>query len=298
LTAALTPFGTTDRLAARQSDSDVGAMLAAPPGSARRQPADVAAASFKRVQQALRSLEEYAKLDDASLAVFLERLRFQTYTLERAVGTTADSLVRLADARLYVLLDGRNSEAEFAELARSLVSAGVHMIQLRDKHLDDRQLLSRAHKLREITRGTHTLFIMNDRPDLAVLSHADGVHVGQEELTIADARAIVGPKPLIGVSTHSIEQARQAVTDGANYIGVGPTFPSGTKQFEQFTGLDFIRQVAAEIALPAFAIGGVTRENLPQVQSADIHRVAVTAAVIEASDPAAAAGELLQILNC
>ena len=296
LTAALKPFSAADRLAARQSDDDVGAMLAAPPGSARGEPADVAAASFKRIQQALRSLEEYSKIDNAPLAALLEHLRFRVYTLERAVGITADSLARLADARLYVLVDGRHSEAEFAERAKSLVSAGVHIVQLRDKRLSDRQLLSRARRLREITRETKTLFIMNDRPDLAVLSRADGVHVGQDELTVGDARAIIGPKALIGVSTHSIEQARQAVLDGANYIGVGPTFPSATKQFYAFTGLDQIRQVAAEIALPAFAIGGIAHENLPQVQSAGINRIAVTAAVTEAADPAAAAAELISIL--
>jgi thiamine-phosphate pyrophosphorylase len=297
LMATLKPFSTTDRLTARQADSDVGALLAAPPCSARCEPADVAAASFKRVQQALRSLEEYVKLDDASLAVSLEQLRFQAYTLERAVGVTVDSINRLADARLYVLLDGRSGESQFADFAQSLVSAGAHVVQLRDKRLTDRNLLSRALKLREITRGTKTLFIMNDRPDLAVLSHADGVHVGQDELTVADARAIVGPKLLIGVSTHSIEQARQAVTGGANYIGVGPTFPSATKQFDAFTGLDLIRQVAAEIALPAYAIGGITRENLPQVQSAGITRIAVTAAVVDAKDPAHAAADLIAMLR-
>jgi len=298
LTAPLKPFSTTDRLAARQSDSDVGALLAPPPSSARREPADVAAASFKRVQQALRSLEEYSKIDDPAVAAALEKLRFGVYNLERAVGITTDSIARLADARLYVLLDARKNEDEFATLSQSLVSAGVHIIQLRDKRLTDRNLISRSLMLREITRGTKTLFIMNDRPDLAVLSRADGVHVGQEELTVADARAVLGPKPLIGVSTHSIEQARQAVLGGANYIGVGPTFPSATKQFAHFTGLDFIRQVAAEITLPAFAIGGITRENLPQVQSAGLNRIAVTAAVTEATDPSAAARDLLQNLNC
>jgi thiamine-phosphate pyrophosphorylase len=120
--------------------------------------------------------------------------------------------------------------------------------------------------------------------------------VGQDELSVADVRAIVGPKPLIGVSTHSIEQARQAVLDGANHIGVGPTFPSATKQFDRFTGLDFIRQVAAEITLPAFAIGGITRENLPQVQSSGINRIAVTAAVTEAAHPAAAAAALISAM--
>jgi len=328
LTAALKPFSATDRLAARQSDSDVGAMLATPAGSERCQPTDVAAASFKRIQQALRSLEEYAKVtavlpllpgegrgegtvaDAASvgIAASLEQLRFRVYTLERAVGITSDSLTRLADARLYVLLDGRPipprsasedraSEDQFTGLAQSLVWTGVHILQLRDKRLSDRELLSRARRLREITRGTKTLFIMNDRPDLAVLSYADGVHVGQDELSVADARAILGPKPLIGVSTHSIEQARQAVLDGANYIGVGPTFPSATKHFNQFTGLDFLRQVAAEITLPAFAIGGITRENLPQVQSAGINRIAVTAAVVDAKDPAHAAAELTAMLS-
>src|SRR5690606_32363494 len=104
----------------------------------------------------------------------------------------------------------------------------VHVLQLRDKRLQDRELLERARRLRELTESTATLFIMNDRPDLALLAGADGVHVGQEELSLSDARAIVGPRLLIGVSTHSLQQARAALADGADYIGVGPTFPSNT----------------------------------------------------------------------
>jgi thiamine-phosphate pyrophosphorylase len=252
----------------------------------------VVAASFKRVQQALRSLEEYAKVADLKAAAAIEPLRYQAYTLERAVGITADSRQRLADARLYVLLDGREDEVAFARIAESLVAAGVHVLQLRDKRLGDRELIARARRLREITCGTQTLFIMNDRPDLAALADADGVHVGQEELSVKDARAIIGLNRLIGVSTHSIEQARQAVLDGANCIGVGPTFPSMTKSFDAFAGREFIRAVAAEISLPAFAIGGITRENLPQVQAAGLNRIAVSKAVLEAADPAVAAQEL------
>jgi thiamine-phosphate pyrophosphorylase len=127
--------------------------------------------------------------------------------------------------------------------------------------------------------------IVNDRPDLAVLAQADGVHVGQEELSVKDARSIVGPDLLIGVSTHSIEQARQAALDGANYIGVGPTFPSTTKQFDRFPGLELLRTVAAEITLPAFAIGGVTRNNLAEVKSSGFRRIAVSGAILEADDP-------------
>jgi thiamine-phosphate pyrophosphorylase len=138
--------------------------------------------------------------------------------------------------------------------------------------------------------------IVNDRPDLAVLAQADGVHVGQEELSVKDARSIVGPDMLVGVSTHSIEQARQAVLDGANYIGVGPTFPSGTKRFEQFPGVELLRLVAAEIRLPAFAIGGIDRQNVAEVLAAGFTRIAVSGAVTAAADPVQAAKELLNRL--
>src|SRR4029077_11335298 len=104
-------------------------------------------------------------------------------------------------------------------------------------------------------RDMDALFVMNDRADLAVLADAAGEHDRQEELTVKEARRIVGPDRLVGVSTHTIEQARQAVLDGADYLGVGPVFPSGTKSFDQLAGLDFVRQVAAEIKLPWFAIG-------------------------------------------
>jgi thiamine-phosphate pyrophosphorylase len=135
---------------------------------------------------------------------------------------------------------------------------------------------------------------MNDRPDLAVLARADGVHVGQEEVSVKDARSIVGPDMLVGVSTHSIEQARQAVLDGANYIGVGPTFPSGTKRFAQFPGVELLRAVAEEIRLPAFAIGGIERANLAEVLAAGFTRIAVSRAISSAADPVQAAKELLE----
>jgi thiamine-phosphate pyrophosphorylase len=322
LTAALRFLPAAQRLAARESSADVGAVLAPPPGSERATAADVASASFQRLQQALRSLEEYSKLIDPTVAAEIEKIRFRSYTLHRAVGLTVDSLQRLADSRLYVLVDGCQTEETFTGLIKTLVAAGVHIIQLRDKHLNDADLLARARILREITRRssvvresvvrgspapaslhpTHdtlnkTLFIMNDRPDLAVLSAADGVHVGQDELSVKDARAIVGPHALIGVSTHNFEQARRAVLDGANYIGVGPTFPSDTKKFESFASLDFVRAVAAEIALPAFAIGGITLDNVSQVISSGLSRIAVSGAIVNAPNPTTATRDFLAKLS-
>jgi thiamine-phosphate pyrophosphorylase len=142
-----------------------------------------------------------------------------------------------------------------------------------------------------------TLVVVNDRPDIAVLADADGVHLGQDDLRVKDARAIVGPRRLIGVSTHSIEQARAAVLDGANYLGVGPTFPSRTKSFDAFPGLDFVRQVAAEIRLPAFAIGGIEATNVGEVVAAGLRRVAVGSAVMGDAKPRAAVAALRERLD-
>ncbi len=138
---------------------------------------------------------------------------------------------------------------------------------------------------------------MNDRPDLALLAGADGVHVGQDELTVRDARRILGTRALVGVSTHSLEQARAAVLAGASYIGVGPTFPSGTKEFGEFTGTELLQAVSRELGLPAFAIGGITEENLPRVLAAGFRRVAVQGAIANADDPAAAARRMLAALS-
>jgi thiamine-phosphate pyrophosphorylase len=293
LTALVSRVATGRRLAARETQDDVGTSVSVASERRRADTGGVLAANFTRLQEALRTLEEFAKIRDPDLASRFEQLRYRSYTLQRAVQITRDSLERLARARLYVLIDGRDSPEQLRSLGRSLVEAGVDVIQLRDKRLDDGQLLQRARLLRETTRRSQTLLIVNDRPDLAVLSQADGVHVGQEDLGVKDARTIVGPDALVGVSTHSIDQARQAVLDGADYLGVGPTFPSGTKQFDRFPGTELLSAVAGEIRLPAFAIGGITLDNLPEVLSAGMRRVAVGGAVTTAHDPGAAAKALL-----
>jgi thiamine-phosphate pyrophosphorylase len=294
LTEATLGLPAAERLAARDTLRDVGTEIATSAEYRRASVGEVLAANFPRIEQSLRCLEEYAKVLSPELAAKLEPLRYRTYTLARAVATTAESGQRLEHARLYVLVDGRPSQTAFADLVRTLVDAGVHVIQLRDKALTDLDLLARARVLRTLTRGTSTLFIINDRPDMAVLADADGVHVGQDELSVKDARTIVGPQRLIGVSTHSLDQARQAVLDGANYLGCGPTFPSATKSFDRFSGPDFLRAVSREITLPAFAIGGISPDNLVQVRATGFTRVAVSGAVVQAADPSRVVGLLLQ----
>lgn len=297
LAAAMSRIDTNNLLAARETLRDVGTKITTDSEHQRQDADAVVAANIHRAQEALRTLEEYGKVIDPSLGNTFETLRYRSYTLHRALHITAGSFARLREARLYVLVDGGTSEQEMASHVELLVSAGVDVIQLRDKQLDDRQLLVRAHLVRELTRDTSTLLIINDRPDIARLAKADGVHVGQDELSVMDARKIVGPTPLIGVSTHSIEQARQAVLDGANYIGVGPTFPSTTKSFQHFAGVELLRSVAAEIRLPAFAIGGIDVSNVDEVLAAGIGRVAVSGAIVSSSNPSAAAQELIARLK-
>lgn len=278
-------------MSARETPTDVGTSLSTPQETQRASLAHIAAAAWQRVQQALRVIEECLKLSASHAAAEVEALRYRSYTLAKACSITAHSQERLDSARLYVLSDGLSTDCAFADRVRALVEAGVDVLQLRDKRLDDKTLLARARLLRRLVdeATAKPLVVINDRPDIALLSRADGVHVGQRELSVYDVRQLVGTEMLVGVSTHTIEQARQAVLDGANYIGCGPTFPSQTKSFDEFPGLEFLRQVAAEIALPTFAIGGIGQENIAQVLSIGVRRIAVASAIAASQDPAASA---------
>jgi thiamine-phosphate pyrophosphorylase len=271
-------IGEAARLAFRETQSDVGATISTEGESIRSSPVDVARASFKRVEQALRSLEEYGKIISAKFARHCEALRYEIYTLEKAVVGVREQAVRLPRARVYVLMDGRADVGSFERHANEIAQS-ADLIQLREKKLPDSVLLDRAKRLRRITSGTNCLFIMNDRPDLAVLSQADGVHLGQDELSVSQARQIVGEKLLIGVSTHNIDQLRKAVLDGASYVGCGPVFASKTKSFEEFAGLDFLSAAAKETSLPCFAIGGINASNVALVGAAGFTRVAIQGAL-------------------
>jgi thiamine-phosphate pyrophosphorylase len=298
------------RHAARDTERDVGTRLSHAGEQHREDTWHVCAASFQRSAQSLRSLEEYGKLCDAEFAGRMEALRYRLYTLEKAVDAGRSSRERLEGVRLCVLVDGGDSSGTFERLITELVEAGVGMIQLRDKRLDDRELVARARSLVSLTRRQppaepgadglargRTLAVINDRADIAAAVDADGVHLGQEDLSVKDARTVVGTRMLIGISTHNIGQTRAAVLDGANYLGAGPTFRSSTKEFDSLAGLDYLREVTAETRLPAFAIGGITTQNLREVLATGIRRVAVSGAVTSAVESRSAARRLLDILN-
>jgi len=280
----------------RDADQDVGRPTFGAGERVRQGPAEVAQAAWKRVQQSLRCLEEYGKVVSPELGEAFKGLRYAVYELERASELAHRASHEVGTAPLCVLLDARRSESEFRSIAEQLVAVQVPWIQLRAKELDDRQWLGRAWSLRELTECSTTRMIVNDRADIAKLVCADGLHLGQDDLAVQDARRLVHASCWIGVSTHSLSQAQQAVRDGATYLGAGPTFPSSTKTFREFSGTEYLRQIAAEIALPTFAIGGITLERLPEVLETGVSRVAVQGAIVNAREPGSAAREFLEIL--
>jgi thiamine-phosphate pyrophosphorylase len=293
----LTGLPSAGLVRSRDTQADVGTAISTPAEMTRKSPPEVAQAAFKRAQEAVRSLEEFGKLVSPLAAARFERLRYELYTLEKALTLADLNAHELAERRLYLLATDALCPHGIGPAVRAALAGGVAVVQLREKDMPERRLLELGWRVRVWTREAGALFIMNDRADLAVAVDADGVHVGQDELPVKEARVIVGPRRLVGVSTHSIEQARRAVLDGADYLGVGPVFPSATKAFESLAGLGLVRAVAAEISLPWFAIGGINAENVAAVTGAGARRIAVSHAILSAADPAAAAATLLEQLN-
>ena len=283
-------------LAARDTVADVGTTVRTRHELTRDTLSDVIRAALKRAQEGMRTVEETAKVIHPELAEPFGQLRYQLYTFEKWILRGDQARERLAGRPLYLLLTEALCHHGSGPALKGALAGGVGIVQIREKSLPDRQLLAHARRIREWTREADCLLIMNDRPDLALLCEADGVHVGQDELAVRDARRIVGPDRLVGVSTHSVDEALAAARDGADYIGVGPVFPSTTKQFEAFVGLDLVRAVSLATSLPAYAIGGIHSGNIADVVRAGARGVAVSAALCGAEDPQAAAKSLRAFL--
>ncbi len=197
-------------------------------------------------------------------------------------------------ARLILVTDPRPDLAARVEAA---VRGGVDAVQLREKRATE-QLLSLAEELRGICYRRGALFTVNDDVGLARLSGADGVHLGQEDEPVARAREVLGPDAVVGRSASTVGEAREAVREGADYLGVGTVFATPTKPDAQAAGLTLVEEVAWErLSLPWFAIGGITQETAPEVAAAGAPGFAVVRAILDAEDPESAARELRSLLG-
>jgi len=200
---------------------------------------------------------------------------------------------------LCVITDRRVSGGlSHSDVAKKALEGGAGMIQLRDKEAPLRSLLPEALEIAELCRSFGATFIVNDRLDLALAVGADGVHLGQEDLPAKAARRLLGKGRLLGISTHSLEQALKAQEDGADYIGVGPIFKTGTKEtgYEP-RGPSLIRDIRLNVTIPILAIGGITLENVSEVITAGADGVAVISAVVGAPDVREATRRFMTVIR-
>ena len=301
LAALLAQGSLPSRVALRDVGGDVGIGVEPSVSMRRGSTGDLVAANAARAAQALRSLAECTSMAVPDAAAGFEQLRYRLYSLERGALAATRARERLAGISLCVLVGGQAALTDFDRLVSSLVEAGVRMLQIRDKTLHPPALAERVARAVEIVRrlapDEPALVVVNDRVDVAAAVGADGAHTGADDLPTPLARRVLGPQALLGRTAHSVAEARAAALDGADYLGIGPCFPSSTKAFREFAAADFLRPVSREISLPAFAIGGVTLERLDELASLGVTRVAVSAAVTGARDPAAAAAAIIERLG-
>ena len=183
-------------------------------------------------------------------------------------------------AKLYAITDAQLSNYTHVEIVERMLKGGARLIQLRDKEASAKDLLDAARTCLKLTRAVRATLIINDRVDVAMAADADGVHLGQDDLTVAEARALLGQNKIIGVSTHSITQFEAALATSANYLAVGPIFPTTTKANpDPVVGLELLRQARSLTSLPLVAIGGITLENAAEVIAAGADSVAVISAL-------------------
>lgn len=199
---------------------------------------------------------------------------------------------RLRTARLYLVC-----AEESDDFLGMVLSAGVDIVQLRMKDASDSAIVEVGRRVARAAAQHEALFILNDRPDLVEVVGADGVHVGQDDVAVADARALIGSDRLLGLSTHSPSQVDAAALVDVDYIGVGPVHATPTKPGRPAVGLDLVRYAARHATVPFFAIGGISPANVADVRQAGAERIAVVRALTDAADPARAARELRQALT-
>ena len=199
--------------------------------------------------------------------------------------------------RLYVILDAGVIQGPVHPIAEKLLSAGVRLLQYRGKHVPARDILDASTKLSQMAREKQATFFVNDRPDIAWLAAADGVHVGQDDLTVEQARSLVGPDRWVGVSTHNLQQFQQAAATSADYIAIGPIFETSSKANpDPVVGTDMIRRVRALTRKPIVAIGGIRLERAAEVIEAGADSIAVIRDIVAAPDPAQQAERFLERL--
>lgn len=266
----------------RDTPGDVGTRLSTRSEKTRSSAAEVVIAAGKRLGESLRSLEEYGKLVDPAFAARIERIRYCGYTAEKLLHQRLPA--GGAQWRLCVIVTESLCRLPWLKVAQAAVDAGADCIQLREKSLGDGQWLRRVEKLLKIAKPQAAV-IVNDRPDIAMIAGADGVHLGEFDLPPAEVRKLAGRRLIIGASTHNLTEARAAISAGVDYCGVGAIYPTATKQRTP-SGLKYLRQFVKTFpGAPHLAIGGITPDTIRRVIAAGARGVAVSSVVCGSDRP-------------
>lgn len=287
----------------RESNLDLGRYIEN--NSERKSNRDIIRANSKRIGESLRVLSEYGQLlrRDAPLEHLFENFRYEIYTIEKEL-IINEKLFRLNNAKLY-LVAGRDAPAgrlyddkTFLPIIEKSIEGGIDIIQLREKNENEKKILELAKEIKKLISGTDILFIINDRIDIALACGSDGVHLGQDDMPIEEARKITPEGFIIGLSTHSPDQALHATLLQPDYIGIGPVFPTPTKPDYKPAGLEYVRWANKHVKqIPWFAIGGINESNMGEVIDSGATKIAIVRAIMNAKDPLKTTSKLKTILT-
>ncbi len=285
----LATWHTPELRAERDTPGDTGTALTHPGEMQRESLEQVLQANLCRVQEALRVLEEYGKVERPDLAIACKQMRYRVYALESQL-IRQTQFQKLQAARLYLVTSPSDKIVPTVEAA---LQGGLTLVQHRDKEAEDGVRLAIAQQLCDLCHRYQALFIVNDRIDIALAVGADGVHLGQQDLPLALARQLLGAQRLIGRSTKNPDELQRAIAEGADYIGVGPVYATPTKAGRAAVGLDYVRYAVSQATMPWFAIGGIDQDTVAEVLAAGARQVAVVRAIMQADQPTAITQALL-----
>jgi thiamine-phosphate pyrophosphorylase len=284
---------TSELRAARDTLGDVGTDLTHPQEEHRTNIAALLQANFCRVQEAMRVLEEYGKLHHPEMGKTFKQMRYRVYTLEtNLLGYQLQQLLRRS--HLYLVTSPSENIVEVVEAA---LKGGLTLVQYREKEGDDSDRLVTAKKLRQLCHKYNALFIVNDRPDIALAVDADGVHVGQTDLPVSVVRQLIGLQKIVGLSTTNPQELKIALDQNPDYIGVGPVYPTPTKPDKPAATIEYVSYVAKNCQIPWFAIGGIDADNINEVINAGATRICVVRAIMKAEQPTLVTQYLLSQLR-
>ncbi len=269
-------------IASRASLDDVGYSSKGSNEYKRSELGDIVSANIKRAEEGLRVLEEMYKLRKREISHIMKKLRYELYEIEKKAYARTGR--KRLEKGLYLVMS--NPAKGYENIAEMAVKASLPAIQLRHKYGSDRELMNIAFRLREITSGSSTLFLINGRMDIARLCEADGVHLGQDDIEPERARDFLGDSYTIGISTHKISQVEEAGNKPLDYICFGPVWKTDYKnKQETVTGVDKLRKAVKKSRHPVVATGGINRNNIIELAGIGHNNIAVIRAVQDAMDP-------------